>query len=1204
MQTSHILLALLLLLPGLALAQVEICDNGVDDNGNGLIDLNDPFCNCQGIFFSGDLTQLIPNPSFEDQDCCPQSFSYMQCLPGWENGNSGTTDYMHTCGFIMAGVQDANLVPFPNGQGIVGAVYTLGYKEYLSACLAEPFIAGSQYTLTFRAAFVSVFTNGQTCVPPSPFDPAPIALFGHPTCDNLTVGGTQCPSGPDPNWVQLGVATIQPLGQWMEVQIDFTPATTISAIMLGPPCVLPANYTADCQPYIVYDDLQLFGEVIFDDAEVVALGLPCDDDFSMLASIDFQGPGQWQWYFNGVALSGQNDPLLLASANNFQSGSYQAVFSTPDGCIQDSVSILIPSRDTVDINVSFCPGGSVGCAGQDFSVPGLYEVTLLTDQGCDSLVRCNVVELVASSTTVIEIDTCGPFTLDVCGTELSGYGSWELTCIDSRGCDSIVQVELRVLEPQALIFPPGVLACDPAAFVLLDGSLSPLNPVPGGATAYQWSGPAGGIQGDPTSPVVEATLPGQYCLTLHFGYNGVECSSTTCVSVNAAAALPDPPTLEGPAGGCPGDTLAYQIRAQGNVPVTGWQWVVPSGLNVQVLTDSTLLFPLGVSGTFSICALTRNECGASDTVCIQVLVAGADTLLLPEVTCDPAEAGVFETTFPNQFGCDSVVVRTVSLAPSYSLQILGMTCDPAQAGSDTLFLTTAQGCDSIVILRIDLLPSQEISLTLYTCDPAAAGMDTLFLQNAFGCDSTVYIDILYTGQYLETQEVLICAAGADYTDTLLISGGPCDSLFLTIYRFEVPDTVWLSGTTCDPSQAGVQITVLAGSNGCDSTVIRETLLLPSDALSLQAFTCDPAGAGVEVLNLQNQYGCDSLVTITTLYVQVDTQYVSLSTCDAQQSGVVVDVLSGPLCDTVRITTTTWIPSSSSRDTVDICGPGAAMSDTLFLQNAAGCDSLVIRLSRYHELLADWFLRNESCADRQDGSITITQVLGGLMPLAYRLDQGTWQATPGYEGLAPGTYTLYVRDARGCVDTLAGLVVGAGIDLSIDAGPDQVVSEGAVILLNVQSSHALAQIIWQAQDPLDCSDCPSPRLGPVTGDQTVRVTGVAAGGCTASDELLVRMNIPPRVYVPSSFSPNADGINDILNVFGNAQVRAVRNMAVYDRWGNALFTRNDLPVNDPNAGWDGSFRDRPMDPGVYIWVVEVEMFDGRIQLFKGDVTLVR
>lgn len=1203
-KTVRQLWILLVFLSSGLLAQVEICDNGVDDNGNGLIDLNDPFCTCTGISFSGDLTQLIPNPSFEDMDCCPENFSFMHCLTGWENGNSGTSDYMHACGFIMSGVLDANLAPFPNGQGITGGVYTLNYKEYISTCLNEPFQAGSQYTLSFRTAFVSVFTNGQTCVPPAPFDPAPITLFGHPTCDNLTVGGSQCPSSADPNWVVLGQVVIPPLGQWMEVQIIFTPGIDISAIMLGPACALPSNYTADCQPYVVYDDLTLYGDLLYDKAEIFTLGLLCDEDFSLLADVNYQGPGQWQWYYNGVALPGQTDPGFPVSANNYQSGTYQVTFSTPDGCIQDSIAITIPSRDTVEVNASFCPGGSVGCGGQQFSAPGMYEITLQGYLGCDSLVVCMIEELETSSATEIEIDTCGPFTINVCGNELSGYGSFEITCVDSRGCDSIVLLELRVLEPESYITPPGVLACDPEAFVLLDGSLSPLNPIPGGTTSYEWSGPPGGIDGDPFSPVVEVILPGVYCLTVIFEYNGVECSSTACVTVSAAAAIPSPPAVQGPLGGCVGDTLLYSIRATGSVAATAYEWFIPPGVEVELLTDSTLLLPLIGPGTVRLCARTLNECGATDSVCVQVTISGVDTLFLAGMTCDSTEAGTFQDDFQNQFGCDSIVIRQITLAPSYLLLEVNTTCDPAGVGADTFLLTTSQGCDSIVIRQTDLLPSHIVNQIFFTCDQAEAGLDTLFLQNQHGCDSTVYIERIYTGRYEEFNQIQICGNGTAYSDTLLVTSGPCDSLFITNYQYVSLDTTLLNASTCDPAEVGIVVQVLPGFSGCDSTIITQTLLLPSDTQSVEAFTCDPAGAGVEVVNLLNQYGCDSVVTISTLYVEVDTQYQFLTTCDPQQSGVEVVILPGALCDTVRIITTTWIPSSESRDTLDLCGPALISMDTLFLQNAAGCDSLLIRITRYHELVPEWLVRNEGCAGRNDGAITITRVEGGTPPVEYRLDQGPWRPSADFKDLPPGSYAVFLRDANGCEDTLSSLVVGAGVDLTLDAGPDRIASEGAFVNLEVQSSHPLVQITWQAVDPLDCVGCPTPRLGPVTGDQTVRVTGVAAEGCVASDDLLVLMIIPPKVYIPSTFSPNADGINDIFSVYANLQVRSVRNLAIYDRWGNGLYARADLPVNDPNAGWDGYYRGKLMDPGVYVYVIEVELIDGSTRIYKGDVTLVR
>jgi hypothetical protein len=54
----------------------------------------------------------------------------------------------------------------------------------------------------------------------------------------------------------------------------------------------------------------------------------------------------------------------------------------------------------------------------------------------------------------------------------------------------------------------------------------------------------------------------------------------------------------------------------------------------------------------------------------------------------------------------------------------------------------------------------------------------------------------------------------------------------------------------------------------------------------------------------------------------------------------------------------------------------------------------------------------------------------------------------------------------------------------------------------------------------------------------------------------------------------------------------------------LFSAADLPPNDPAVGWNGSFRGRPLDPGVFVFVAEVQFSDGTVRRLKGDVTLVR
>ena len=74
----------------------EICGNGIDDDGDLLIDLNDPDCACSG-FGGGSttVTSLIPNPSFESNTCCPSSVSQLYCADNWVQASNATSDYFN-----------------------------------------------------------------------------------------------------------------------------------------------------------------------------------------------------------------------------------------------------------------------------------------------------------------------------------------------------------------------------------------------------------------------------------------------------------------------------------------------------------------------------------------------------------------------------------------------------------------------------------------------------------------------------------------------------------------------------------------------------------------------------------------------------------------------------------------------------------------------------------------------------------------------------------------------------------------------------------------------------------------------------------------------------------------------------------------------------------------------------------------------------
>ena len=109
------------------------------------------------------------------------------------------------------------------------------------------------------------------------------------------------------------------------------------------------------------------------------------------------------------------------------------------------------------------------------------------------------------------------------------------------------------------------------------------------------------------------------------------------------------------------------------------------------------------------------------------------------------------------------------------------------------------------------------------------------------------------------------------------------------------------------------------------------------------------------------------------------------------------------------------------------------------------------------------------------------------------------------------------------------------------------------------------------------------------------------GCQKSDTVRIRVIKVycehPYVFVANTFSPNGDGINDVLYVRGD-WVESLH-FAIYDRWGEKMFE-----TDNQARGWDGTYRGKPCEQGVYVYYLEVSCKGGAKNLLKGNVTLVR
>jgi gliding motility-associated-like protein len=89
-------------------------------------------------------------------------------------------------------------------------------------------------------------------------------------------------------------------------------------------------------------------------------------------------------------------------------------------------------------------------------------------------------------------------------------------------------------------------------------------------------------------------------------------------------------------------------------------------------------------------------------------------------------------------------------------------------------------------------------------------------------------------------------------------------------------------------------------------------------------------------------------------------------------------------------------------------------------------------------------------------------------------------------------------------------------------------------------------------------------------------------------------------MPNAFSPNGDGRNDYFYVMGALDIKKVKNLSVFNRYGQKLFESLNSPANDRNYGWDGRVNGKRVDFDTYVYFAAVEYVDGTVQTFKGTI----
>jgi gliding motility-associated-like protein len=254
------------------------------------------------------------------------------------------------------------------------------------------------------------------------------------------------------------------------------------------------------------------------------------------------------------------------------------------------------------------------------------------------------------------------------------------------------------------------------------------------------------------------------------------------------------------------------------------------------------------------------------------------------------------------------------------------------------------------------------------------------------------------------------------------------------------------------------------------------------------------------------------------------------------------------------------------------------------------------------------IQDPSCFGDQDGSINVEQVIGGTPPYLFSLNNTSFINNNFYTNLAAGSYELALEDANGCRwDTLIFIQEPAALNL--DLGPDIELGLGESATVQAQvnlPSNQIDTLIWSPDDLVNCID-PLCLEGIISTFNTVSLSATVfdENGFRDSDDLTIVMRKERRIFIPTAFSPNGDGTNDTFTIFcDDSQIEAIHKFSIFNRWGEVVFEAENFEPNDPTKGWDGNFKNERMNPGVFVYFAEVEFIDGFVEVYKGDVTLMK
>jgi gliding motility-associated-like protein len=201
------------------------------------------------------------------------------------------------------------------------------------------------------------------------------------------------------------------------------------------------------------------------------------------------------------------------------------------------------------------------------------------------------------------------------------------------------------------------------------------------------------------------------------------------------------------------------------------------------------------------------------------------------------------------------------------------------------------------------------------------------------------------------------------------------------------------------------------------------------------------------------------------------------------------------------------------------------------------------------------------------------------------------------------YMVVGRDGKNCFTDTSFFKVKVHPIPTVNAGTDKTINVGQSTTLTPTISADVTNVTWTPSTWITGSSGNAITVKPNL-DQQYKVSVSNAGGCTASSLVNVFVLCDgANVFIPNTFSPNADGANDYFFPRGTG-LFTIKQLRIFNRWGEQIFEKYSFKANDESAGWDGTYKGQKLTPDVYVYIMDIQCQNNTTLTFKGNIALIK